>query len=121
MLQDIHWSWADTFGLFPGYALGNVIGTQLFAQARNSLPNLDDQMAKGEFSDLLTWLQTNLYQHGRKFSPNELVAHSLARGEYVYLTDLAGVDTGSADIARLGNWYRLRSPVAAPAARTEDP
>ena len=29
VLQDIHWSWADTFGLFPGYALGNVIGTQL--------------------------------------------------------------------------------------------
>jgi carboxypeptidase Taq len=73
VLQDIHWSWADTFGLFPGYALGNVIGTQLFAQARKALPNLDDQMANGEFSDLLTWLQTNLYRHGRKFDPNELV------------------------------------------------
>ena len=73
VLQDIHWSWADTFGLFPGYALGNVIGTQLFAHARNSLSDLDGQMARGEFSDLLAWLQTNLYQHGRKFTPNELI------------------------------------------------
>ncbi|HKP54804.1 MAG TPA: carboxypeptidase M32 [Chloroflexia bacterium] len=73
VLQDIHWSWADTFGLFPGYALGNVIGTQLFAHARKALPSLDDQMAHGEFNDLLTWLQTNLYQHGRKFTPNELM------------------------------------------------
>jgi carboxypeptidase Taq len=73
VLQDIHWSWADTFGLFPGYALGNVIGAQLFAQAHKAMPNLDDHIAKGEFHDLLSWLQTNLYQHGRKFEPNELM------------------------------------------------
>jgi len=73
VLQDIHWAWADVFGLFPGYALGNVIGAQLFAHARKSLPNLDGQMARGDLSDLLTWLQTNLYRHGRKFTPNELM------------------------------------------------
>jgi len=73
VLQDIHWSGADSFGVFPGYTLGNVIGAQLFAQAHKELPNLDDQMAKGEFSDLHAWLRTKLYQHGRKFTPNELM------------------------------------------------
>ena len=90
VLQDIHWSWADTFGLFPGYALGNVIGTQLFAQAHKALPNLDDQMAQGDFAPLLTWLQTNLYKHGRKFTPTNWSSASpaapsarMCRVEYV--------------------------------------
>jgi carboxypeptidase Taq len=73
VLQDIHWSYAGEFGTFPSYTLGNVIGAQLFAQARKEMPDLDTQIASGQFSDLLGWLQTNLYRHGRKFTPNELL------------------------------------------------
>ena len=72
VLQDIHWSEAGQFAIFPGYTLGNIIGAQLFRQARKELPDLDSQISKGEFGTLLGWLQTKLYQHGRKFTPNEL-------------------------------------------------
>jgi len=71
VLQDIHWSGAG-FYHFPSYTLGNIIGTQLFKQAHINMPNLNDQISKGEFADLFNWLNTNLYQHGRKFTPNEL-------------------------------------------------
>ena len=71
-LQDIHWSGVGFAG-FPSYTLGNVIGAQLFAEAHKAIPDLDAQIAAGEFAGLLGWLQTNLYRHGRKFTPNELL------------------------------------------------
>ena len=72
VLQDIHWSSAGMY-IFPSYALGNIIGAQLFKQAHKDMPDLDGQISRGEFEDLLGWLRTNLYQHGRKFTPNELL------------------------------------------------
>lgn len=71
VLQDIHWAWGGIY-TFPGYTIGNVIGTQLFAQAHKEMPSLDDDISKGEFANLLGWLQTNLYEHGGKFEANEL-------------------------------------------------
>src|SRR5207248_11136660 len=73
VLQDIHWSGAGSFGGFCGYTLGNVIGAQLFKKAREAMPDLDAQVSHGEFAGLLGWLQTNLYRHGRKYTPNELM------------------------------------------------
>jgi carboxypeptidase Taq len=71
VLQDIHWAWGQGYS-FPGYTVGNVVGAQLFAQAHKDMPDLNDQISRGEFSNLLNWLQTNVYQHGRKFDANEL-------------------------------------------------
>lgn len=73
VLQDIHWSSAGQFAIFPGYTLGNIIGAQLFRQAHKDINDLDGQISRGEFGELLGWLQTNLYRHGRKFTPNELL------------------------------------------------
>jgi carboxypeptidase Taq len=53
--------------------LGNLYGAQLFAAARRALPDLDEQIARGEFSPLLGWLRENVYRHGHRFSPTELV------------------------------------------------
>ncbi|HVF99381.1 MAG TPA: carboxypeptidase M32 [Chloroflexia bacterium] len=71
VLQDIHWAWGQGYS-FPGYTVGNVVGAQFFAQARKDMPDLDEQISRGEFSNLLGWLQTNIYRHGRKFDANEL-------------------------------------------------
>jgi carboxypeptidase Taq len=77
-LQDIHWS-GVSFGIFPGYTLGNLIGAQLMEKARSDMPGLDGQIAKGEFAPLLTWLRKNLHQHGRKFTPNELLERATGK------------------------------------------
>ena len=77
-LQDIHWS-SVSFGIFPGYTLGNLIGAQLMEKARADLPDLDAQIEKGEFAALLAWLRKNVHRHGRKFTPNELLERATGK------------------------------------------
>jgi len=72
VLQDIHWS-GGMFGYFSTYALGNLISAQLWETCRAAHPSLDDQIRRGDFSSLLTWLRENIHQHGRKYEPQELV------------------------------------------------
>ena len=77
-LQDIHWS-SVSFGIFPGYTLGNLIGAQLMEKARADLRDLDAQIEKGEFTALLAWLRKNVHRHGRKFTPNELLERATGK------------------------------------------
>ncbi len=72
VLQDVHWS-GGMIGYFPTYALGNLVSVQLWEKMHQDMPNLDHQIAKGQFSDMLQWLRTNVHQHGAKYEPQELV------------------------------------------------
>jgi carboxypeptidase Taq len=72
VLQDMHWA-VGAIGYFATYALGNVISGQLWEKANAEIPDLHDQFEQGEFSALSGWLQENLWRHGRKFTPRELV------------------------------------------------
>jgi carboxypeptidase Taq len=71
ILQDTHWS--TGMGTFPSYALGNVFGAQLWEKAVEDRPSIPDDIRQREFSSLLTWLQDNVYRHGRKYEPKELI------------------------------------------------
>ena len=72
VLQDIHWSYGS-IGYFSTYALGNLISAQLWEKINKDIKNLDDQIRKGDFSELLGWLRKNIHQHGQKFEPQTLV------------------------------------------------
>jgi carboxypeptidase Taq len=72
VLQDVHWA-AGSFGYFPTYSLGNLIAAQTWDAARGSLPDLDGQIAGGEFVSLRDWLRERLYRHGAKFTPKEMM------------------------------------------------
>ncbi len=72
VLQDIHWS-GGMFGYFSTYALGNLISAQLLEKFKTATPDFDDQMRRGDFSSLLSWLRVKIHQHGRKYEPQELV------------------------------------------------
>jgi len=78
VLQDIHWS-DMSFANFPAYTLGNVIGAQLLEKVRSEVPDLDGHIARGEFGVLLDWLRLNLYRHGRKFTPGEVMERVTGR------------------------------------------
>jgi carboxypeptidase Taq len=78
VLQDIHWSFVS-FGVFPGYTLGNLIGAQLMEKIRADIPDLDSQFEAGQFLPLLAWLRKNVHRHGRKFTPNELLERATGR------------------------------------------
>lgn len=70
-MQDIHWS-MGAFGYFPTYTLGNLYAAQLWATLRDALPSLDDDLRRGDFGGLRTWLKENVHVHGRRYTAPEL-------------------------------------------------
>ncbi len=73
VLQDVHWYSGTVGGAFQGYTLGNLMAAQIFEAALEAHPEIPDEIAAGRFETLRTWLTENLYRHGRKFKPLELI------------------------------------------------
>jgi carboxypeptidase Taq len=73
VLQDVHWFAGTVGGSFQGYSLGNIMSAQFYAQALKAHPEIPNEMALGKFETLHSWLVENIYQHGNKFTANELV------------------------------------------------
>ena len=72
VLQDAHWS-GGGFGYFPTYLLGTVLSIQIWEKARAAIPDIDEQIERGEFGELHAWLRENIYSLGRKLTPAETV------------------------------------------------
>ncbi len=62
-LQDVHWS-IGLFGYFPTYTLGNVYAGCLYQALRAAVPDLDDQLGRGDTSAATGWLRENLQRFG---------------------------------------------------------
>jgi len=76
-LQDVHWySGGGIGGAFHSYAIGNILAAQFHAAALRAHPDIPNEIRAGEFTTLRQWLTENLYRHGRKFKPAEIVAHA---------------------------------------------
>lgn len=73
VLQDVHWYAGTIGGSFQGYTLGNIMSALFFDQALQQHPAIPDEIGQGQFDTLHTWLREHIYQHGSKFTPNELV------------------------------------------------
>ena len=71
-LQDVHWS-VGLFGYFPTYSLGNVYAGCLHVALRNAVPDLDDQLGRGDTSGATTWLRNNVQRYGGLYSPRETI------------------------------------------------
>jgi len=72
VLQDVHWS-GGMIGYFSTYALGNLVSAQLWEKIQTDIPDLEDQIRRGEFATLLSWLRQKIHIHGAKYEPQELV------------------------------------------------
>ena len=72
-LQDIHWS-HGAFGYFPTYALGNLYAAQIFEIMLRDMPSLWDQVGRGEFQGVLTWLRTHIHRIGRRKTAAEIIS-----------------------------------------------
>ena len=73
VLQDVHWYGGQIGGVFQGYTLGNILSAQFYEAATKAHPEIPNQIPRGEFGSLHGWLQENIYQHGSKFTANEIV------------------------------------------------
>ncbi len=71
VLQDIHWS-LGVFGYFPTYALGNLYGAQFYNTLKKEHPDIEDDFAKGNFSNILNWYREKIHKHGSVYSGGEL-------------------------------------------------
>src|ERR1700681_1587207 len=72
VLQDIHWA-VGSFGYFPSYVLGAVIAAQLFESLRRDVPQLDAELAQGEFTSLFACLRTHVHSLGAKVTTQDLM------------------------------------------------
>ena len=71
-LQDVHWA-AGLIGYFPAYTLGALTAAQLFRAARRALPDLMEQVRRGEFGALDAWLREKVWSQGAFLGTAELV------------------------------------------------
>jgi carboxypeptidase Taq len=72
ILQDVHWS-IGYMGYFPTYSIGNLLAAQLWEKANADIPDIPEQLARGDCAPLLAWLREKIHQHGRKYLPNDLI------------------------------------------------
>ena len=70
VLQDTHWA-SGQIGYFSTYLLGTVMSVQIWQKVLDDIPDLEEQIERGEFTTLRDWLGEHVHRHGRKFSPQE--------------------------------------------------
>lgn len=71
-MQDIHWS-DGSFGYFPTYTLGAMHAAQFFAKAKKDNPSIVNEIKKGNFKPLVSWLTENIHNKGSLFTANQLL------------------------------------------------
>ncbi|WNK01023.1 carboxypeptidase M32 [Thalassospiraceae bacterium LMO-JJ14] len=77
-LQDIHW-YDGALGYFPTYTLGAMTAAQVYQAACAAHPGIPGDIAKGDFSVLLSWLRENIHANGRLLSGPELLRRATGR------------------------------------------
>jgi len=71
-MQDVHWP-AGLFGYFPSYTLGAMMAAQQFAALKKQLPDLWDQIERGDFSAINKWRKDNIWNEGARWPTPELM------------------------------------------------
>jgi len=72
VMQDTHWA-GGSFGYFPTYALGNIFSGQLLKTMERQMPNWRDDIAKGTFQNVKSWLVKNVHEYGDLYDPAVLI------------------------------------------------
>ena len=75
VLQDVHWP-VGLFGYFPTYSLGNVYAGCLHEALRRDMPDLDDDLARGDTSRATGWLREAVQRWGSLHAPREVIARA---------------------------------------------
>ncbi|MCX7559845.1 carboxypeptidase M32 [Sulfitobacter sp. F26204] len=78
VLQDVHWS-VGLIGYFPTYSLGNVYAGCLNEAMRGDLPDLDEDLAKGDTTTATGWLRENVQQHGGLYEPRIVIERASSK------------------------------------------
>ncbi len=78
VLQDVHWSWGD-LGYFPTYTLGNLNAAQLFETFEQDHADWRVGIAQGDFSTYFSWFRNHIWQHGARYTPEQIMTMTTGR------------------------------------------
>ncbi|MBI2499602.1 carboxypeptidase M32 [Candidatus Woesearchaeota archaeon] len=79
VLQDVHWS-GGSFGYFPTYAIGTIYSSQLYKQLLKERPFVEEKIRKGNFREIILWLDKNIYKPGNKLTAEEIIKKTCGDG-----------------------------------------
>jgi len=79
VLQDMHWSGGD-FGYFPTYAIGTIYASQLFRQFKKERPSSQDEISRGDFTSIISWLSKHVYDYGSMMTADEIIKKTCGEG-----------------------------------------
>jgi carboxypeptidase Taq len=82
VLQDVHWC-GGAFGYFPSYTIGNLYAASLGAKMQQEIPQMWDQVARGEFSDVLAWLRDRIHSAGHLYDAPRIVENAVGQRDHV--------------------------------------
>lgn len=71
VLQDSHWS-GGAIGYFPSYALGSAYGAQFLKKMRETV-DVEKCLETGDFAPINEWNRENIWKHGCRYTPAELL------------------------------------------------
>jgi carboxypeptidase Taq len=71
-MQDVHWP-GGAFGYFPSYTLGALTAAQIRKTMEISLPDVEEQIRRGEFAAIKTWLSQNIWAKASFLSTEDLL------------------------------------------------
>ena len=111
---------AASAAAFQGYTIGNILSSQFYAAAVKAHPEIPREIGNGKLGTLHDWLRGQIYRHGRKYTPDEIVER--AAGEPMSMQPyLAYLRTKYGEIYRCRRRKSVtpaRSPVGRPSPRT---
>jgi carboxypeptidase Taq len=102
-LQDVHWYSGSIGGGFQSYTIGNILSAQFHAAAIEARPEIPREIEQGRCGALHDWLRENIYGHGRKYQPDELIERATG-GPMRMAPYLAYLRTKYGEIYRLPKW-----------------
>jgi carboxypeptidase Taq len=71
-MQDIHWP-SGAWGYFPTYTLGAMAAAQIFAAARDAMPEMPQALSRGDFAPLMGWLRKNIHSQASSKSTDAIL------------------------------------------------
>lgn len=74
-LQDIHWT-DGAFGYFPSYTLGAMYAAQQFNSVKKAYPNINESIAKGDYTQAFDWLNNNIWKKASTLSTDDLITEA---------------------------------------------
>ena len=78
VLQDMHWS-GGNFGYFPTYAIGTIYASQI-SKKLSEKQNIFEEVEKGEFKNIVSWLNKNIHEYGRLMTADEIIKKCCGEG-----------------------------------------